>query len=152
MSPEALIAIDRILPEEVEKVTAAFAAVLDKKAVYPVIYDVTGSETFTDYILICHGTSDRHVQAIYEGIEKALRDRRMRPIGVEGESLCHWVLMDYGGLIVHIFYEPLRDFYDIEGLWASSPRLDLAEMESRGVVTGRRPEPGEGEESGDAAT
>jgi ribosome-associated protein len=141
MSSESLIAVSQILPEEVEKVTAAFKAALDKKVVLPVIFDVTGSETFTDYIMVCHGTSDRHVQAIYEGIEAALRARGMRPIGIEGENLCHWVLMDFGGLIVHIFYEPLRDFYDIEGLWVASPKLDLEEMERRGVVMGVRPEP-----------
>jgi len=114
-----------LLPEEVEKVTLAINAAVDQKAENPLIFDVTDRETFTDYIFVCHGTSDRHVQAISENIELTLKKHKIRPIGIEGENLCHWVLMDFGGLIVHIFYEPLREFYDIEGLCADCPSLDI---------------------------
>ena len=117
--------VSQLLPEEAEKVAVAVRAAGDKKAENIVVIDVTGCETFTDYIMICHGNSDRHAQAIYEGIEKTLRKRRIRTIGTEGERLCHWILMDFGGLVVHVFYEPLRDYYDIEGLWVGSPLIDI---------------------------
>lgn len=113
-----------ILPEEYEKVTTALGVVADKKAIEPLLFDVTARQTFTDYILICHGSSDRHVQAIYETVEESLKKKGIRPIGIEGENLCQWVLMDYGGLIVNVFYEPLRGFYDLEGLWTGCPVIE----------------------------
>ncbi len=117
-----------ILPEEYEKILVALHAADERKAERPLLYDVTGRETYTDYILICHGTSDRHVGAIQERIARAMKKHGHRAIGVEGEDLNHWVLMDYGGLIVNIFYEPMRDFYDLDGLWMGSPELDVAEL------------------------
>lgn len=117
--------IPNLLPEETKKVVLAVKSALDQKALNPVLFDVTERETFTDYIMVCHGTSDRHVQAIYESIEVTLKKQKIRAIGIEGESLCHWVLMDFGGLVVHVFYEPLREFYDIEGLCADCPSFDI---------------------------
>ncbi len=115
----------KILPEERTKLLTALLAADRKKAQRIAVYDITERQTFTDYLIVCHGSSDRQVQAIYEGIDAALRPLKIRPIGVEGQSLAYWILMDYGGVVVHIFYEPYRDFYDIDGLWASSPALDV---------------------------
>lgn len=118
-----------VLPEELKKLIIAYNESLDKKAIHPLIFDVTERETFTDYIMVCHGSSDRHVQAVFEGIEVKMKANGILPIGFEGESLNHWTLMDYGGLVIHIFYEPLREFYDIEGLWSDCPRVDIDALE-----------------------
>lgn len=122
-NPEGLMA--RLLPEECEKVLLALAALDEIKAERPMLFDLTARETFTDYIIICHGTSDRHVDAIAEGVNKALKARGMLPIGIEGRDKSVWVLLDFGGLVMHVFHEPLRDFYDLEGLWADCPTLDI---------------------------
>ncbi|RJO68687.1 MAG: ribosome silencing factor [Myxococcales bacterium] len=114
----------KLLKEEKAKVLAALKAADAKKAERLVLIDLAERQTFADYLMICHGTSDRHVKAIHEAIAEALRKLGSRPIGVEGEALAQWILMDYGSLVVHIFYEPLRDFYDLEGLWADCPAFD----------------------------
>ncbi len=113
-----------ILPEELKKLIIAVKAVVETKAVHPVLFDITDRQTFTDYVLICHGTSDRHVQSIMDEVQLNLKKHGILPIGFEGEELHHWALLDFGGLVVHIFYEPLRDFYDLEGIWEDCPRID----------------------------
>jgi ribosome-associated protein len=54
-----------------------------------------------------------------------MRDQGFRPDGIEGEQEGHWVLMDYGDVVIHLFYQPIREFYDLEGLWIDAPRMDL---------------------------
>lgn len=81
--------------------------------------------SFTDYFIICSGNSDRQVQAITASIEEEMKKSGVFPIGIEGERAGRWVLMDYGDVIVHIFHEPVREFYDIERLWADAPRMIL---------------------------
>jgi ribosome-associated protein len=100
-------------------------AALDKKAQDPVLLEMKGIASFTDYFLLCSGRSDRQVQAIAEGIEEALKKKGIRPLGQEGKSEGRWILMDYEDVVVHIFLEPVRDFYDLEGLWIDAPRVDL---------------------------
>lgn len=102
-------------------------AALDKKAKKLVIIGVKEVSSFTDYFIVCSGTSDRQVQAITASVQEHMKKKGFLPIGVEGESNAKWVLMDYGDVIVHIFYEPIRDFYDIENLWADAPRMEVAE-------------------------
>jgi ribosome silencing factor RsfS/YbeB/iojap len=76
-------------------------------------------------LLICSGKSDRQVQAIAQGIAEALGELGIQPLGLEGMSEGKWVLMDYGDLVIHVFLEPIRQFYDLEGLWIDAPRIDL---------------------------
>ena len=102
-------------------------AALDKKAKKLVIVGVKEVSSFTDYFIICSGTSDRQVQAITASVQEHMKKKGFLPIGIEGESNAKWVLMDYGDVIVHIFYEPIREFYDIEKLWADAPRMEVAE-------------------------
>lgn len=105
---------------------AAVEAAFDKKAVMPMLLDLTEEGAYTDYILVVSGRSDRQVQSIKEGIERALKDSLDRaPLGVEGNRDGQWSLIDYGELVVHIFYHPIREFYDLEGLWATAPRVPL---------------------------
>lgn len=102
-------------------------AALDKKARKMVILSVRDISSFADYFIICSGTSDRQVQAISASVQEHMKKAGFLPIGVEGENHARWVLMDYGDVIVHIFYEPVREFYDIERLWSEAPRMEVAE-------------------------
>jgi len=100
-------------------------AALEKKALDPVLLELKGRTSFTDYFLLCTGKSDRQVQAIAQGIDAALKKKGIRPLGQEGMTEGKWVLMDYEDVVVHIFLEPVRKFYDLEGLWIDAPRMDI---------------------------
>jgi ribosome-associated protein len=96
------------------------------KAERPVIVQVAELASFTDYFVICSARSTRHVQGVAEHIEGALRARRLKPMGVEGLREGHWVLLDFADVVVHIFYQPLRAFYDLEGLWAEAEQVEFS--------------------------
>jgi ribosome-associated protein len=98
---------------------------IEKKALNPVLLELKEITSFTDYFLLLSGKSDRQVQAIAQGIEEALKKKGIRPLGQEGTLGGKWVLMDYEDVVVHIFLEPVRKFYDLEGLWVDAPRIDL---------------------------
>jgi ribosome-associated protein len=100
-------------------------AALEKKATDIVLLKVEGIVSYADYFLICGGRSDRQVQAIVQSIETELKKRGHRALGVEGLSQGRWVLIDYGDVIVHVFQESIRRFYDLEGLWIEAPRVDI---------------------------
>jgi ribosome-associated protein len=109
-------------------------AAIEKKAQDPVLLELKGVAAFTDYFLLCTGKSDRQVQAIAQGIEEGLRKKGIRPLGREGGAEGKWILIDYEDVVVHIFLEPVRKFYDLEGLWVDAPRIDL----QKGVNIGER--------------
>src|SRR3954468_4738031 len=114
----------------------AIEAALEKKGLEPVLIDVTDQGTYTDYILVVSGRSDRHVQAVADGVLDTLKQAGLQAIGVEGKRDGHWVLIDFGDLIVHVFYHPMREFYDLEGLWVDAPRVKVnVPPESRVQVT-----------------
>ncbi len=92
----------------------------DKKAADIVLLDLTGLTTLADYFVICSGGSERQLDAIADGIVSALRDERIKPIGREGVPASHWVLLDFGSVIVHIFTPPERDYYGLEKHWAEA--------------------------------
>jgi ribosome-associated protein len=100
-------------------------AALNKKAFNLTLLEMKESTSFTDYFFICSGNSDRQVQAIAEGIQEALKGEGLRPLGLEGTLEGKWILMDYEDVVVHIFLEPVRQFYDLEGLWVDAPRINL---------------------------
>jgi ribosome-associated protein len=102
-------------------------AALDHKAYDLVVLETGEVSSIADYFVICSGRSDTQVQAIAQAIEEALRERGERPLSVEGVSHGQWVLMDYGDVVVHIFYVPVRGFYDLERLWVRAPRVELPE-------------------------
>jgi len=108
-----------------ERALTATRGALDKKALEPALLDVRNATSYTDYILILSGRSDRQVQAVADGVVEALRAAGSKPIGVEGDAQGHWVLLDFGDVVVHVFYHPLREFYDLEGLWLDAPRVRL---------------------------
>jgi ribosome-associated protein len=92
----------------------------DKKAADIVLLDLGGLTTMADYFVICSGGSERQLEAIATGIISSLRDERIKPIGREGTSASHWVLVDFGSVIVHIFTPPERDYYGLEKHWAEA--------------------------------
>lgn len=107
------------------KAIRAAEIAFDKKAEGLAVLDVRSLVSYTDYFLICHGRSDRQVQAITEAIESTLKAEGIRPLAVEGTAMGQWVLMDYNDFVVHIFYEPVRAYYDLDGLWMDAPRVRL---------------------------
>lgn len=102
-------------------------AALDRKAYDLVVLEVGPFTSIGDYFVICSGRSDTQVQAITDGIERDLLERGVRPMSIEGREHGQWVLMDYGDVIVHVFYVPVREFYDLERLWLRARRVPLPE-------------------------
>ena len=100
---------------------------LDRKAYDLLLMDVGECTSLADFFLICTGRSDTQVQAIAQSIEENLRTLGRKPRTVEGLRTGQWVLMDYGDVVVHIFLESARDFYDLERLWARAPLVTLPE-------------------------
>ncbi|TNF32591.1 MAG: ribosome silencing factor [Deltaproteobacteria bacterium] len=84
---------------------------------------------YTDWFIVASGRSDRHVRAIREHIQDALREAGRKPLSVEGIEHNQWVLLDYGDVVVHIFYEPVREFYELERLWQDAPRLEIKDTD-----------------------
>ncbi|HEX8026414.1 MAG TPA: ribosome silencing factor [Candidatus Limnocylindrales bacterium] len=92
----------------------------DKKAADIVLLDLSELTTLADYFVIASGNSERQLDAIADGIVSGLRDEKVRPFGREGTPASHWVLIDFGGVIVHVFTPPERDFYQLERHWAEA--------------------------------
>lgn len=113
-----------------EKVFLCARAALDHKAVDLVILEVKNISSFTDYFVICSGNSDRQVQAIAAHIEEKLAKGEIHPLSIEGKREGRWILLDYGDVVVHVFYQPVREFYDLERLWSDAPRVELPQTRS----------------------
>ncbi|MBA2603514.1 MAG: ribosome silencing factor, partial [Acidobacteria bacterium] len=103
----------------------AVRAALDKKAVDVVVLDLRGTPAFTDFFVLCSGTSQRQVKAIADGIEEALRAAKVRPAHVEGYDRAEWILMDFFTFIVHVFTPQTREFYSLERLWGDAKRTEV---------------------------
>ena len=103
------------------RVREAVAAAEDRKAVDLRVLHLEKVSDFTDYFLICSGTSERQVQAIADAVQERMREEQVRPLHVEGYSRGQWVLLDYGDFVVHIFQEEPRRFYSLERLWGDAP-------------------------------
>jgi ribosome-associated protein len=90
-----------------------------------VVLDLRGLSDVTDFFVICHGTSDRHVLAVADNIEEQLRrEVSLKPSHVEGAREAEWVLLDYIDFVVHVFIADKRDFYRLERLWGDAPRRE----------------------------
>jgi ribosome-associated protein len=105
---------------------AAIDAALDKKALAPVLIDVSGMASYTDFIGVVSGRSDRQVDAIAENIRMAMKTRGRMALGQEGTGSGRWTLLDFGSVVIHVFYHPVREFYDLESLWIEAPRVPIA--------------------------
>ena len=95
----------------------------DKKAADIILLDLTPLTTLADYFVICSGGSERQLDAIADGIVSALRDEKTKPYGREGTPASHWVLLDFGSVVVHIFTPPERDYYGLEKHWAEAKTI-----------------------------
>jgi ribosome-associated protein len=92
----------------------------DKKAAEILLLDIGELTTLADAFVICSGGSERQIAAIADGIAEKLRDEGIKPIGREGTAESHWVLLDYGSVIVHVFTPPERDYYGLEKHWSAA--------------------------------
>jgi len=111
------------LTDTTERVREAVSAADGRKAVDLKVLHLQKVSDFTDYFLICSGTSERQVQAIADAVQEKLRAGRVRPLHVEGYNRGQWVLIDYGDLVVHVFQEEPRRFYALERLWGDAPEV-----------------------------
>lgn len=97
---------------------------LDKKGLDLRLLEISELSSLTDYLMIVTGRSDRQVQAIAEAIRLGLKqEHQVMPLAVEGMADGRWVLLDYGEVMVHVFQESVRQFYDLEGLWSEAPEV-----------------------------
>lgn len=110
--------------ETLARLCASIAA--DKKAEDIVAIDLRGLSTFTDFYVICTGSSEPQLKAIANEVEATLKKEHGRkPMGVDGYPLSQWVVADYGDVVMHIFHSSKRDLYRLEELWNDAPRLAL---------------------------
>ncbi len=105
-------------------------AVLGKKAYELVVLDVRELTSVADIFIICSGRSNRQVSAIAEHIQWDLKQHKIMPLSVEGSKEGHWVLLDYGHVVIHVFYDSVRQFYDLEGLWVDAKRIKTRSMQT----------------------
>lgn len=106
-----------------ERVRAAVAAALDIQAKDLVVRHLGAVSDFTDYFVLCSAGNERQALAIADSVELKLKAHGVRPLHVEGAPRGHWVLVDYGDLVVHVFLEERRRFYGLERLWADAPEV-----------------------------
>ena len=104
-------------------------AILGRKATNLVVLDVADLTSYADVFIICSGRSNRQVSAIADFIKTDLKKHKIKPLSVEGTKDGLWVLLDYGHVIIHVFYEPVREFYDLEGLWGDAKRILTPSLE-----------------------
>ncbi|HNZ09901.1 MAG TPA: ribosome silencing factor [Smithellaceae bacterium] len=112
--------------ESARRLLLCINAVLQKKAKNIVVLNVKEISSFTDYMLICSGSTDRQVQAISSAIQEYLKKEDIRPLGVEGESNAEWILLDYDDVVISVFQDEARSFYGLEDLW-DAPRMEIDE-------------------------
>ena len=104
---------------------AALAAQVcdEKKAKDIVVLDVSKITTISDYFIVCSTSNERQARAIADELRVQFKGMGIRELGVEGLEDARWVLQDFGYIVLHIFHETQREFYDIEGLWADAKKV-----------------------------
>ncbi|MDD4357405.1 MAG: ribosome silencing factor [Smithellaceae bacterium] len=112
--------------ESTRRLILCINAVLQKKAKKIVALNVKEISSFTDYMLICSGATDRQVQAISSAIQEYLKKEDIRPLGVEGKENAEWILLDYDDVVISVFQDEARSFYGLEDLW-DAPRMEIDE-------------------------
>jgi ribosome-associated protein len=109
--------------EDLARLCANLAA--DKKAEDILVLDLRGLSSFTDFYVICSGSSEPQLKAIAGEISDRLKQEGVRPLGIDGFPLSQWVVADYGSVVVHIFHTSKREIYRLEEMWNDAPRLKL---------------------------
>ena len=109
-----------------ELATLCAGAASEKKAEDIVVLNLQGISTFTDFFVICSGTSEPHLKAIADEVVDTLRTQHgVRPNAVDGFPTSQWLVIDYGSVVMHVFHQAKREFYSLEDLWSDAPRLAL---------------------------
>ena len=108
----------------IERALRCAELAFDKKAFDIRAVDISKVSSIADYLVIISGGSDRQVQAISDSIRTGLK-KYGKVNDIEGAKEGKWVVMDYGDVLVHIFHDPLRRYYDLDGLWSMAPELEL---------------------------
>ena len=104
----------------------------EKKGDKLLLLDLRERSSLTDYLLLVSGRSDRQVQAIADHIHTEFKHQyQLYPLSIEGMDQGRWVLLDYGDVTIHVFQQPVREFYDLEGLWSEAPEVDLDQESPR---------------------
>ena len=101
----------------------AAQAALEKKAEGLALVDLRDKATYADFLVICSGTNERQLEAVADAVEKSLHEAGQRLIGSEGARGSRWVLLDFGDVVVHVFHQEERAYYDLEGLWSDAPMM-----------------------------
>jgi ribosome-associated protein len=117
---------NRLPAEELAVLVAS--ACQDAKGIELAVYDVHKITDLAERFVIVSGRSDRHVQGIVNRILKELQEKQVKPDAIEGYEKAHWVVLDLEHILVHVFYEPVRQHYDLESLWHSGQKLNLDEL------------------------
>jgi ribosome-associated protein len=117
-------------------VRAAICAAQEKQAADVILLDLAGLGAFTDYFVVCTGFSSPQLEAICDEIEEQLERIGTRRMHREGKAGSDWMLLDFGGLIVHVFTERARHYYDLERLWRAARRVEFREPREGSSLTG----------------
>jgi ribosome-associated protein len=117
-------------------VRAAICAAQEKQAADVILLDLEGLGAFTDYFVVCTGFSSPQLEAICDEIEEQLERIGTRRMHREGKAGSDWMLLDFGGLIVHVFTERARHYYDLERLWRAARRVEFREPREGSSLTG----------------
>ena len=112
--------------ESARRLLLCINAVLQKKAKNIVVLNVKEMSSFTDYMLICSGATDRQVQAVSGAIQEYMKKAGILPLGMEGQENAEWMLLDYDDVVISVFQESARSFYGLEDLW-DAPRMEIDE-------------------------
>jgi len=113
-------------PDQTSRVRQLAEAAVQRKAQDLVALDVGELTSFADAFLLATGTSDRHVRSVADAVLEASKAMGSSPLGVEGYDEGRWVLIDLNDVIIHIFQEEVREYYDLERLWGDAPAIELA--------------------------
>ena len=111
----------------------------EKKGIDPIILDIRTLTDIADYFVLVHGTSDRHVRTLADGIIESLEKRKVSPLHREGMNEAKWVLLDYGAVMAHVFYYETRAFYHLERLWGDAKIVKPKAKHAKSVKRTRRP-------------
>ena len=122
----------------VELAQCIAALALDKKAEDVVILKVTDLTSYADCFILASAPSERQVQAIARHVDDEMRKAGKAPVGTEGLEQGHWVLVDLGASVLHVFLSSARQYYDLEGFWADAPRVNVDEAHGLDVLARMR--------------
>lgn len=121
------------------RVLHCLEAAAERKATDPVVLDLREASQLADYFVLLSGRSDTQVRAIADAVEYRCKQQGAKLLSIEGVRHGQWALLDYGDFVVHVFYEPVRGFYEIERLWSRAPRCELPAELTEPTTSGGEP-------------